>query len=69
MLNSVHRRQEERWAAVVLTISLQKGLEAGVGGVEGNVVELRWNVGRTKRDNTCEVGSTVPSSWCREIPR
>lgn len=53
---------------VEMGCGVQDNSQEGVGGwgeqgVEGGLVELGWNVGRTKRGNTREAGGTVPVTW------
>lgn len=65
----MHAYQGSQEAGVEMGCIVQDKPQEAVGGwgrvvgVKGGLVELGWNVGRTKRDNTCEAGSTVPVTW------
>lgn len=41
----------------------RKGWGLEWAGFWGGLVELGWNVGRTKRGNAYEAGVTVPVTW------
>lgn len=64
----MHAYQCSQEAWVEMGCGVQDNSQEGVGGwsgqgVEGVLVELGWNVGRTKRGDACEAGGTVPVTW------